>query len=206
MNTPILLKKLEGVHTLRSIVTNLNISPTKAIYYLHRLRKQGYVKTARMANGSRVYSISFENKFGGTSYEELLNKESPVKISTSATHLIYGKTPAPEEIIIHAIKTKSLRTILASLVFFRKPIDWENMYTLAKKNHCERQIGALYDVAKTTMRIRHMQKRFRTLSLPKPEYTFQYTIPGLKSKDFGTIEERWKIYVPFNKKDLEAYT
>ncbi|MBI4151004.1 hypothetical protein HY492_02680, partial [Candidatus Woesearchaeota archaeon] len=102
------------------------------------------MKTARMANGSRVYSISFENKFGGTSYEELINKASPVKIATGATHFIYGKTPTPEEIIIHAIKTMSLRTISASLIFFRKPIDWDNMYRLARKNHCERQVGALY--------------------------------------------------------------
>ncbi len=206
MQTQALLKQLEGVQTLKSVAVSLGVPPQKAIYYIHRLRKQGYVKTARTANGTRIYSISFENKFGGISYEELLNKASPIKIATKATHLIYGKTPAPEEIIIHAIKTKSLRTILASLAFFRKPIDWEQMYRLAKRNHCERQVGALYDVAKTKMRVRHMNKRFRTFSLPKPEYDFQYTIPGLKSKDFGVIEERWKIYVPFNKKDLGAYT
>jgi hypothetical protein len=205
MQVRLLLKRLEGVQTVKSVATILGVPIKKAIYYIHRLRKQGYVKTARASDGSRVYSISFENKFGGVSYEELLNKASPIKISTAAIHLVYGKTPSPEEIIIHAIKTKSLRTILAALVFFRKPIDWETMYRLAKKNYCERQVGALYDVAKTVMRVRHMDKRFRTFSLPKPEYEFQYSIPGLKSKDFSVIEQRWKIYLPFNKKDLEAY-
>src|SRR3989338_6447968 len=109
MRTEHLLKKLEGIHTLQSAMSILNVNKQKATYYIHRLRKAGYVKTARSANSMRIYSISFENKLGGTSYEELLNKASPVKLATAITHRIYGKTPTPEEIVVHAVKSKSLR-------------------------------------------------------------------------------------------------
>lgn len=201
-----LLKKLEGVHTVKSVMATLGIDRQKAVYYIYRLRKEGYVKTTRASDGTRIYAISFENKLGGTSYEELLNKISPVKIATRAIHRIYGKTPTPEEILVYAIKSMSLRTILAALALFKKDIDWDLLYRIAKMNHCERQIGALYDVARTIMRVRRMSKRFRTLSLPKKEHAFRYTIPGLKSKDFNDIEILWKVYVPFNRDDLEAYT
>src|SRR3989344_6912672 len=200
-----LLKKLEGVHTLQSVMSLLHVDKQKAIYYIHRLRKEGYVKTARATNNMRIYSISFENKLGGTSYEELLNAISPVKLSTGTVHRIYGKVPTTEEILIYALKSKSLRTILAALALFRKEMDWTLLYRLAKSNHCERQIGALYDLARTIMRTRHMTKRFRHLSLPNQQYAFAYTIPDLKSKDFQDIENQWRIHLPFNKSDLEAY-
>lgn len=200
-----LLKKLEGVHTVKSVMSALGVNRQKAVYCIYRLRKKGYVKTARASDGTRIYSISFENRFGGTSYEELLNRISPVKIATQAIRRIYGKMPTPEEILVYAIKSESLRTILAALALFKKEIDWYALYRIAKMNHCERQVGALYDVARAVMRVRKMSKRFRTLSLPKKEHAFRYTIPGLKSEDFNEIERLWKAYVPFNRDDLEAY-
>ena len=42
-------------------------------------------------------------------------------------------------------------------------------------------------------------------ALPKKNYEWRYVISGLKSDDFKEIEERWKVYLPFNKKDLEEY-
>ncbi|MBI2564536.1 hypothetical protein HYV79_00910 [Candidatus Woesearchaeota archaeon] len=200
-----LFKRLEGVHTLQSVMSVLGISRPQAVYYIHRLRKAGYVKTARFPSGNRIYSISFENKLGGTSYEELLNKISPIKLAVGVIHRFYGKTPTPEEILVYAVKRDSLRTILSALVLFKKVIDWDVLYRISKGNYCERQIGALYDLARTIMRTRRMSGRFRNLSLPKKEYAFRYLIPGLKSKDFKEIENRWRVYLPFNKSDLEAY-
>jgi len=200
-----LLKKLEGVHTIQSVMSLLNVDEQKAIYYIHRLRKAGYVKTARASNNMRVYSISFENKLGGTSYEELLNAVSPVKLATGTVHRVYGKVPTAEEMLVHAVNTKSLRTILAALALFKEKIEWDTLYRLAKANHCERQIGALYDLARKIMRTRRMGNRFRHLALPQPTHAFGFTIPGLKSKDFQEIEHQWRVYLPFNKTDLEAY-
>ena len=205
METEVLLKKLEGVQTIDSVTNILKTSKDKAIYYLFRLRKEGYVKTKRLSNNRRVYNISFENKLKGTSYFEIINKYSPVKIATPITYKIYGKTPSLEETLVYAIKTGSLRTILASLALFKKITDWSELYQLSKKNRIERQVGALYDLAKKIMRVRRMTDRFKNNALPKKNHNFEYIISGLMSGDFKDIEETWKIYLPFNKNDLSDY-
>ena len=205
METELLLKKLEGIQTVDSASSLLSTNKEKVIYYLYRLRKEGYVKTKRLSNNKRVYNISFENKLKGTSYFEIINKYSPVKIATPITYKIYGKNPSMEETLVYAIKTGSLRTILASLALFKRIVNWSELYQLAKKNRIERQVGALYDLAKKIMRVRRMPDRFRNNALPKEEFNFEYTISGLMSKDFKDIEETWKIYLPFNINDLSDY-
>ncbi|MBI2545928.1 hypothetical protein HYV81_02000 [Candidatus Woesearchaeota archaeon] len=205
METRILLRKLEGVQTLKSARTILKIDKDKTIYYLYRLRKEGYVKTRKLSDNTRVYNISFENKLKGTSYYDIINKHSKVKISTPFTYKIYGKEPTMEETLVFAIKTGSLRTILASLALFQKITNWSQLYHLAKINRIERQVGALYDLAKKYMRVSRMPKRFRNNALPKKGYGFEYAIPGLSSKDFKRVEETWRVYLPFNKGDMHDY-
>ena len=200
-----LLQKLAGIQTIESVMDILKVDKRMAIYYLHRLRKDGYVKTRRQSNNRRVYNISLDNKLGGKSYYEIINQHSPIKISTPVIYRIYGKEPSLEETLIYAIKTKSLRTILASLALFKKISNWVELYNLAKENHIERQVGALYDLARQVMKVRKMSPKFRSSALPKEEYKFEYAVPELKSKDFMEIERIWKIYLPFNKKDLEEY-
>lgn len=201
-----LLQQLAGIQTLGSIMDILQVNKKMATYYIHRLRKEGYVKTRRLSSNRRVYRISVDNKLGGKSYYDIINQYSPIKISTPIVHKIYGKGPTLEETLIYAIKTKSLRTILASLALFKKINNWVELYHLAKENHIERQVGALYDLARRIMKVRRMNNTFRNRALPKKEYKFRYVIPELTSKDFMEIEEVWKIYLPFNKKDLEEYT
>ncbi len=205
MNILILLRKLEGIHTIESITDILNVKKEKAIYYVHRLRKHGYVKTKVLSDKKRVYNISFTNKLGGSSYHEIINNNSPIKLAAKETYKIYGKEISFEETIIYAIKTKSLRTILTALALFKKIDNWTELYRLAKNNHIERQVSALYDLSRKIMKTRKMTKRFRNNSLPEKENKYRYVIEGLKSKDFKDIEKIWKIYLPFNKKDLEAY-
>lgn len=205
MKTKELLKKLEGVHTITSISDLLNVSKQKAAYYVCRLRKAGYVKTKRLRDNRRVYNISFENRLGGSSYYDILNKNSPVKIATPKVYRIYGKEPSLEETLVYAIKTRSLRTILASLALFKKIENWKELYHMAKKNHIERQVGALYDLARKFMRTRRMTKRFRNNALPKKEYPLVYIVDNLKSKEFSDIGETWRVYLPFNSADLEDY-
>ncbi|MBI2577112.1 hypothetical protein HYV84_07915 [Candidatus Woesearchaeota archaeon] len=200
-----LLHKLAGVQTIETAMDILSVRKKMAIYYLHRLRKEGYVKTRRQRNNRRVYTISLDNKLGGASYYDIINQHSPIKISTAAIHRIYGKEPCLEETLVFAVKTKSLRTILASLALFKQISNWAILHKLARENHIERQVGALYDVARKVMKVRRMAKKFRGSALPKKGYAFAYLIPGLKSKDFMDIENTWKIHLPFNKKDLEEY-
>ena len=205
MKTEKLLQELAGIQTIQSVMDILKVDKKKAIYYLHRLRKKGYIKTKRQSNNRRVYNISLENKLGGKSYYEIINQYSPIKIATPIIYKIYGKEPSLEETLIYAIKTKSFRTVLASLALFKRIDNWTELYNLAKENHIERQVGALYDLARKIMRVRRMVKKFRNNSLPKEGFKFGYVIPELKSKDFKEIEATWKIYLPFNMEDLEEY-
>lgn len=200
-----LLKRLEGVHTIESVMDTLGSDRKHAIYQIYRLRKEGYVKTKRLSDNKRVYNISFANRLKGTSYHEVINEHSPLKISTQKIHKIYGKSPSLEETLIYAIKTKSLRKILASLPLFKKINDWSRLYSLAKENQIERHVGALYDLARLFMKVRRMSSRFRNNSLPKHKDSYRYVIPDLRSEDFKDIQKTWKIYLPFNKEDLEVY-
>ncbi|MDP3990672.1 MAG: hypothetical protein Q8Q01_05730 [archaeon] len=200
-----LLKKLAGIQTIESVMDILEVNKRMAIYYIHSLRKDGYVKTRRQSNNRRVYNISLDNKLEGKSYYDIINFYSPIKISTPIIHRIYGREPSLEETLIFAIKTKSLRTILASLALFKKINNWVELYNLAKENHIERQVGALYDLARRIMKVRRMTHKFRNNTLPNKEYQFEFLVPELRSKDFNEIENIWRIYLPFNKKDLEEY-
>src|SRR3989338_1940481 len=156
-----ILQKLAGIQTIESVMDILEVDKRMAIYYIHRLRKEGYVKTKRQSNNRRVYNISLDNKLGGKSYYEIINQYSPIKISTPVIHKIYGKGPSLEETLIYAIKTKSLRTILASLALFKKIDNWVELYHLAKENQLERQVGALYDLARQIMKVRKISLKFR---------------------------------------------
>ncbi len=201
MKTEKLLKEMQGVQTIQSVKVNLGIDKKKAIYYIHRLRKKGYVKTQRMGK-TRVYYISYQNKFNGIGYYDILNKYAPIKLAHN-THKIYGRKITLEETLIFAIKTKSIRAIIASLALFKKINNWSLLYKLAKQNNLRREVGALYDVARTIIKTRRMPKRFKNNSLSKGKK--RYIVQGSRSKHFQDIENKWKVYIPLNKADLEEY-
>jgi hypothetical protein len=205
MNTDTVLKKLEGIQTIPTVMDNLQVNRRQAIYYIHRLKKQGYVKTRRTSDNKRVYYISFENSLGGFSYYDIINRNSPIKLVEPKTDLVYGNEPTLEETLIYAIKTGSLRAILAALALFRKIEDWSSLYHLAKESHLLRQVGALYDLARKVMRTRRMTLRFRNNALPKKSDGFEYMLHHVKSRDFKDIEAVWKVHLPFNRRDLEDY-
>ncbi len=206
MKTKMLLEKMKGTQTIESVMALLNVGRQKAIYYIYRLRKERYVKTKRQGN-KRVYYISFENKLGGTTYMEIINKSAPMKVSeeSGGYYMVHGKEPSPEEALIYAIKTKSLRTILASLSLFKKIHNWEKLYNCAKKEDMQRKVGALYDLARSVMKTRKIKKRFLNHSLPGNKEKYVYMIDNLSSDDFKWIEKKWRVYLPFNKADLEDY-
>jgi hypothetical protein len=200
-----ILRKLEGIQTISSVMDILKIDKNKAIKYVSHLRKEGYVKTKRLKNKTRVYNISFENKLKGRTYEEIINENSPIKISPLKKYYIYRKKVTFEEVLIYSIKTGSLRTILATLNLFKKIDDWKLLYKLSKKNHLERQVGALYDLSRKIMKTRRISRNFIRNSLPKDNPKYRYVIKNLKSKDFKDIEKKWRVYLPFNKEDLTDY-
>jgi len=205
MKTQELLTKISGIQTIKSIVITLNITKNKAIYYVYKLRKAGYVNTKYDKDKQRIYYISAENKLGGSSYIEVLNKNSPIKLASSEVYKIYGQNISIEETLVYAIKTKNPRYILASLALFKKISNWHKLYCLAKKNNVLREICALYDLSlKIIRKVKKMPKKFKNNSLPK-DNNYKYIIPELKSRDYKEIEKKWLIYIPFNKIDLEEY-
>lgn len=200
-----LLEKLKGMHSISSVASIMQVSKKKAIYYVYRLRKQGYVKTRKNPENKSIYYISFENKLGGESYIDVINNYSPIKVSFSQDYKAYGRKIIPEEALVFALKTKELRIILASLALFKRINNWTELYKIAKLNNLKRQIGALYDLSKSIIKVRKMPKRFRKNILPRGDEKYEFMIDKLKSDDFKDIEKLWKVYLPFNVNDLEEY-
>lgn len=206
MKTFDLSTKLAGIHTLESIASTLKVDKRTAVNYISKLRKQGYVKTKRTSSGKRIYNISKLNLLAGKSYYEVLNKISPMKLSESEIYKIYGREITLEETLIYAIKTKKLRVILASLALFKQITNWTLLSELARKNKVQRQVCALYDLARSIIKVKKISKQFKNTGVPKVNDAFVYLIDKLESKDFGKIQEKWKVYLPFNMADLQDYT
>lgn len=205
MNIKKLVRKLEGIHDIQSVMNLLSVNRQTAINYVSKLRKEGYVKTKKISDLRRIYNISTQNKLGGKSYYEIINSVSPIKISEAEIYKIHGREPTFEETLIYALKTKKLRVILAALALFKHINNWTLLGYLARKNKVERKVGALYDLARTLIKIRRMSMKFRKSILPKSDDIYCYIIGGLKSKDFIGIQQKWRVYLPFNLSDLEVY-
>ena len=201
-----LARELEGIQTVETLENKMKINRAKAIYLIYRLRKSGYVKTKYTQNKKRVYYISPKNALGGTSYLEIINKYSPIKIAEDSIYRVYGREIKAEEAIVYAIKKKKVRFIIACLSLFRKVRDWPTLYKLAKNENIIRETAILYDIARLYLpKIPKMTKRFKNLATPKKTDKYKFIINGFKSKDFLELEKKWKVYVPLNKADLIDY-
>ncbi len=205
MKTSDLVQKLEGIYTLESIMAALKVDRSTAMNYISKLRKQGYVKTKRTSSGKRIYNISRLNKIGGKSYYEVLNQVSPIRLSEAETYKVYGRDISYEETLVYALKTGKLRVVLSSLALFKHINNWTQLSELARKNSVQRQVCALYELARSIIKVRKVRKQFLKTCLPKTDDTYLYIIPNLKSKDFIEIQQKWKVYLPFNKGDLQEY-
>jgi len=199
-------KKLEGLQTVNSIAINLNIGRRTAINYVWKLRKNGYAETIYGKRKIRMYKISPIRpvKTGYPGLYEFLNQNSKIKIYAPYLNRIYDHKPTAEEIIVKAIQTGDFRTVLSALNLFNKIKDWHLLSEIAKKENVGRKIGALYDAAKTTIRVRRMDERTRK-SLLKSKIDDKFIIKYARTKDLQHIEKIWNVYLPFNKADLEAY-
>jgi len=201
-----LAKDLEGMQTVETLENKMKVKRARAIYLMYRLRQLGYVKTKYSQDKKRVYYISSKNALGGESYIEIINKYSPIKIMEASTYKVYGRSITIEETIVYAIKQKSVRYIVGCLSLFRKIKNWSALYRLAKKEDCIREVASLYDIARLYVpKIPKITKRFKNLATPKKIDRYRYIIFGFKSEDFKQIEEKWKVWIPLNKGDLEEY-
>ncbi len=198
-------KKLSGLQTVSSISRALGVSRATAINYVYEMRKRGHVAETRGKGKIRVYEItpSPRTSYGYPGLYDIINANSPVKITKPYEHRIYREMPI-EEAIVRAAKTKDFRVILASLALFRKVKDWKLLYSHAKKENLQRHIGALYDVARTCTRVKRMDGRIKN-KLKETKLRKKFIIDGMHSRDFKDIEKEWGIHVPFNRSDLDRY-
>ena len=201
-----LAKKLEGLQTIDSITKNLNIGRRTAINYVWQLRKNGFVETMQGKRKIRMYKISPIKpiKTGYPGLYEFLNQNSKIKIYPHYTNRIYDHKPTAEEMIVRAVQTGDFRTVLSALNLFNKIKDWALLSEIAKKANIGRKIGALYDAARTIIRVRKMDERTRK-SLLKSKIDNKFIVKNARTKDLKHIENIWKVYLPFNTADLEAY-
>lgn len=200
-----LVQKLEGIQRIETVAKILNVKKSTAIKIMSILRKNKYVKTIQTSKKKRIYYISRKYPVGGKSYYEIINSISPMKLADPEPYKILGREPSLEETLVFAIKTNSVRAILASLALFKRINNWNELLAIAKKNKAERKVGALYDLARKVIRTRKMSKGFRNKALPSKKAKYIYIISPYKSKDFKEIEKTWRVYLPFNKVDLEDY-
>lgn len=201
-----LAQELRGLNTLKMIESALNVNRVKAIYIVYKLRQRGFVETEYRSDKTRVYHISPQNALGGTSYIDIINKYSPMKLLATEIYKIYGREPSIEETLIYAINRGSVRYIIASLALFRKIKNWSELYKRAKEKNLVREVAALYDISRAVVpKVKRMPQRFKTLATPKKQQKYKYIIKGLDSADFKNVEKKWKVYIPLNFSDLTDY-
>ena len=201
-----LVKTGEGLHTLESLSAIWKVKPSTAVQYLAQLRKEGHVKTQGGGKQPRLYSITpyKQLKFGHEGFYNIINRYSQIKIRPPYAEWVMGTKYTVEEVLVKALQTKDYRVILASLDLFRWVKNWPRLYQCAKSAHCVRKVGALYDLARDTIRVRRIDKRILTKMMHTPHES-RYIIPSMRSKEYNTIEKKWGVFIPFNKQDLERY-
>ena len=198
---------IRGVQTIKSIQQLLNVTKPQAINIVYRLRKKGYVKTAYESDKTRVYHLAPEHAIGGTSYIDILNSYAPIKLMVPPDAIkIHGRVPSAEETLLYAINRRKVRPVIACLILFRKIRSWSLLYHLAKQQNLVREVAALYDVARLVVpKVRRMPQRFKNLAQPKKNERYRFIIEGFRSRDFQSIEKKWRVYIPLNQADLDPY-
>src|SRR3989338_3298836 len=199
-------KSLEGLQTVDTIAKRLGISRRTAINLIWILRKKGLVETGYGKRKIRLYRIRAIKKpdIGFKGLYDIINENSKVKVFAKEQHRIHGHKLTIEEAIIRAIEEEDFRTILTALGLFNKIKDWSRLLKFAKKEKLTRKVGALYDVARTAIKVKRIDKRIRK-ALLKGTVGDKYIVKKIRSADFKDIEKEWNVFIPFNKADLAVY-
>ena len=199
-NRETILRQLEGLHTLKTAAEVLGLGRQSTLNLLSKLKKDGYV-TLWQGGGrkKRIYKITqIKQRPRDPGLWDIINKYSPnFQPRPWYDHQVHGPY-GPEEALIDGLQTQSFRIILASMRLFNHITDWPKLYRLAKEKECWQKVGALYDVARLFLRVRRMPEYYRKI---EPKTWVQ--LSQLRLLNFPEIARRWKVYIPFNKYDLE---
>lgn len=199
-------KMLEGLQTADTAAKRLNVSKRTAVNTIWKLRKEGLIETGYGKRKIRLYRISAVKKpeTGFRGLYDIINENSKVKLFTAQQYRVHDHELTVEEAIVRVVKEGDFRTILAALGLFNKIKSWPKLLEFAKKEQITRKIGALYDAARKTIRVKKIDERTRN-ALLKGKAKDKHIIKGIRSSDFRDIEKNWNVFLPFNKADLEVY-
>lgn len=196
------LKMLKGLQTIETIQKITNLSRGSSLNLVSRLKKEGYLSKRGGAHQKRIYKITTlkQRTYPNEGMFGLINKYSKLKLRPHFRHIVHGAY-AEEDALIDAVKLRSFRVILASLRLFNHIKDWKKLYTLSELNKIEPVVGALYDLARKNFRVRKMPRKYYKLLLRKAKKKVH--LLDIKSNDFIDLEKKWKVTIPFSKKDLD---
>lgn len=199
-----LLRKLEGTHTVKTVTEELGIKRQSAINLLSRLKKESYATAGGGGRQKRLYTITArKQRKREQGMFDIINRYSHMKIAPWFDHQVHGSYGI-EEALIDAIETGRFRTILAGLRLFSHIVDWPKLYRLAKEKGCWQKVGALYEVARKYVKARRMPSRYMQMQEGKKQQAKWQALTQLRKANFPEIANKWRVYVPFNEKDLEA--
>ena len=192
------LMELEGLQTVETAMEKLGISKQATINLLSRLKKEGHVTANGGGKQKRIYKVTMtKQRKRSLGMFDIINKYSPMKILPWYDHQVHGNYGA-EEAIIDAIETQSFRVILASMRIFNHVNDWPKLYALAKEKGVWQKVGALYDLAKLHFRVRKMPEKYSGYE----PVTWMHITKLHNRNNFPTIQKKWKVFIPFNEKDM----
>jgi len=192
------LLRISGLQTAESVAEKLKITRQSALNLVSRLKKAGHVVSSGGGKQKRIYTITTtKHRIKQEGLFDMINKYSPMKVVPLYDHQVHGRY-TPEDALVDALETKNFRVILASMRLFGHINNWSKLYAVARKKDCWKKLCALYSVAKQFVRVRKMPKKYE---LNAGNGWVQIT--QLKTKNFPEISEKYKVYIPFNKQDME---
>lgn len=201
MNQDEILWKLEGLHTVETVMRVLGITRQSVLNLLSRLKKQGYVTTSGGGKQVRLYKITMRKQRPRVpGMFDIINRYSPMKLAPWYDHQVHGQY-GPEEALIDAIQTKSFRVILASLRLFNHITDWPKLYRLAREKDCWAKVGALHDIGQIFFRVRKLPVQYAKGNGQQQGFltrTYETTEPV-----FLPIAQKWHVPIPFRWGDID---
>ena len=202
MNNESLLRALEGLHTVETVMEELQMSRQSALNFLGRLKKAGYVTVSGSGRRKRLYKITMRRQRPRVpGMWDILNKYNPhFQLNPWYDHQVHGKYTV-EDVIVDAIETRSFRIILATLRLFAHVTDWPRLYQKAREKGSWQKVGALYDVARMFLKVRRMPGKYRKGNYRKWDFLFDRKDSTPETR-FAAIRAWWKIPIPFRIGDI----
>ena len=200
-----LLRKIAGKHTIETLMDRTGLSRASTLNLLSKLRKKKYLQTEGGGKQKRIYTISTKTIQKGNGLFTILNKYAKIKIVPSFVHIAHG--PYTEEnALIDAIEQHDFRIMQAAVYLFAHIKNWKKFHALAKKKNVKPIVGALYDLARTIIKVRKMPEYTRqSLLKARPREKIELIIhTKTDSDEIKNIEKVWNVSLPFSKKDVEG--